>query len=80
MKPTGKRVRVEGDVIRKTVWLCLESLRPTRWAVRYGNKWYVVSRVKVTAPMKTKTGPRAPHGYLCGVGTLTIKGTTATIS
>ena len=61
------------------VWVCLESLKPLRWAVREGNRWYTVKEIDIRLPMKTKRGKRAPHGYLSGTGTVTISGDRATI-
>ena len=61
------------------IWVCLESVRPLRWAVREGNKWHVVKEVEINVPMKTRRGVRAPHGYLAGTGTVIISGGKAVI-
>ena len=61
----------EGGEVK--VWVFLESLKPLRWCVRFGKKWKIVKSVSIEIPMKTARGKIAPHGYLVGDGTVSIR-------
>lgn len=55
------------------IWICLESLKPMRWAVRYGNKWAVVKKVISKIPLITRRGKNQPKCYLAGDGIALIR-------
>ena len=59
------------------IWLALESVKPLRWAIRYGGKWRIVKEVKIEIPMETRKGKIAPHGYLFGIGKVIFKESVA---
>lgn len=61
------------------IWVCLESLKPFRWAVRAGNKWHIVKRVISEIPMKTMRGKMQPKAYLVGEGEFQLRNGTAII-
>jgi hypothetical protein len=61
------------------VWVCLESLKPFRWAVRAGNKWHVVKRIITKIPLKTARGSIQPKAYLVGDGDVVIRNGTAIV-
>lgn len=63
----------------KTIWIYLESLKPFRWGVRYGNKWFVVKNIEVFISLTTQQNNCQPKGCLRGVGVLKIKNGIATI-
>ena len=63
----------------KIIWIYLESLKPFRWGVRYGNQWFVVKNIIVNIPLKTQKNNCQPKGCLKGVGILKIKNDVATI-
>ena len=56
----------------KSIWLALETLRPLRWAIRYGNQWWIVKTVKVLIPLRTRRGTIQPKAYLVGRGRVQI--------
>jgi hypothetical protein len=63
----------------KRIWLFLETVRPLRWGIRYGNKWHVVNDVVVKLPMQTMQGKKPPNGYLAATGSMTIRNGVATL-
>lgn len=61
------------------IWFFLETMRPPKWGIRAGKKWFSVDRAIIKTQMKTAFQDRQPYCYLQCEGNLTIKNKTAII-
>jgi hypothetical protein len=61
------------------IWICVESLSPLRWAIRYGNKWRIVKNFISKIDLRPKDGKIAPQAYLEGFGRVKFKKNNAVI-
>lgn len=61
------------------VWVCVETFKPFRWAVREGRRWHIVKEFESRIRLVGMRGKRQPLAYLQGEGRVVVKNGKATI-
>lgn len=54
------------------IWIYLESVKPLRWGVRYGKKYWTGKEIRVFTNLITQSNKKQPYGVLVGYGHVSI--------